>query len=522
MRPTLSSLAALMLIVGSAVLRVAYLAFWCPLELAPDEAYYWQWSRQLDWSYHSKGPLVAWLIRLSCECFGDTMLAVRLPAVGCGSLMLLGLFTLTKQIYRDAGRAFLLIALALTLPIVAAGGMLMTIDAPFTCAWTWALVFAHRALFTDSRWAWPAAGVCLLLGILAKATMVLWLPSLALFLVTTPGFRDRFRQAGFWLMCGTAGLGCMPIILWNAGHGWVTLTHTQMHVGLDDDAGIHWLGPLHFLGAQFAVLLGFWFVVWAWSMWRHRPTVEVEPEARFLWWMSMPVVAFFALFSFKNGGGEANWPIVAYLAGMALVGRQGLGVRGWGLGSMAAMCGFAALGLIVTASLHAPVVVQPVLLQIAGPATPERPMPMRRVDPTCRLRGWRHLASEVDRVRTELQACGIEPILAAERWTQASELAFYCEGQPAIYCLGVWLGDRNSQYDLWRPNPCADPGEFTGRTFILVGLEMERLRPAFDYLEPTRTITYCENGEPIAEWTIVVAHGFRGRTLPANDASPGK
>ena len=73
--------AALALIVGVAVLRLAYLAFYCPLELAPDEAYYWDWSRQLDWSYHSKGPLVAWLIRLSCECFGDTMLAVRVPAV---------------------------------------------------------------------------------------------------------------------------------------------------------------------------------------------------------------------------------------------------------------------------------------------------------------------------------------------------------------------------------------------------------------------------------------------------------
>src|SRR5262245_46125291 len=69
--------AAWTLIVCVSVLRLIYLAFWCPLDLAPDEAYYWDWSRQLDWSYHSKGPLVAWLIRLSCDCFGNTMLAVR-------------------------------------------------------------------------------------------------------------------------------------------------------------------------------------------------------------------------------------------------------------------------------------------------------------------------------------------------------------------------------------------------------------------------------------------------------------
>src|SRR4051794_10819862 len=84
------------MILASVVFHVAYLAFFCPLDLAPDEAHYWQWSRHLDWSYYSKGPLVAWLIRASCEVFGglseslvgSPMLAVRLPAVaGHGALL---------------------------------------------------------------------------------------------------------------------------------------------------------------------------------------------------------------------------------------------------------------------------------------------------------------------------------------------------------------------------------------------------------------------------------------------------
>ena len=60
-------LLAVALIVGSALLRLLYLACNCPLDLSPDEAHYWDWSRHLDWSYYSKGPGVAWLIRLSCE-----------------------------------------------------------------------------------------------------------------------------------------------------------------------------------------------------------------------------------------------------------------------------------------------------------------------------------------------------------------------------------------------------------------------------------------------------------------------
>src|SRR2546423_14475763 len=79
------------LIVGSALLRLVYLAWQCPLDLSPDEAHYWDWSRHLDWSYYSKGPGVAWLIRLSCELFGSlaggltgsAMAAVRLAAGAC-------------------------------------------------------------------------------------------------------------------------------------------------------------------------------------------------------------------------------------------------------------------------------------------------------------------------------------------------------------------------------------------------------------------------------------------------------
>ncbi|MEY4191655.1 MAG: hypothetical protein RIR17_2391, partial [Planctomycetota bacterium] len=47
------------LIIGSGLLHLLYLLYFCPLNLAPDEAHYWDWSRHLDWSYYSKGPMVS-------------------------------------------------------------------------------------------------------------------------------------------------------------------------------------------------------------------------------------------------------------------------------------------------------------------------------------------------------------------------------------------------------------------------------------------------------------------------------
>src|SRR5436305_4540482 len=112
-------LAAAALIVSAAGLRIFYLAHDCPLDLAPDEAHYWDWSRHLDWSYYSKGPLVAYLIRAGCELAGPVsqrltgseMLAVRLPAVGCGALLLLALYVLTVQAYGREGLATAVVAI---------------------------------------------------------------------------------------------------------------------------------------------------------------------------------------------------------------------------------------------------------------------------------------------------------------------------------------------------------------------------------------------------------------------------
>src|SRR6266511_5194686 len=131
--------AAIGLILLAAVLRFLYLALDCPLDLSPDEAHYWDWSRHLDWSYYSKGPLVAYLIRAGCwlagswaqNHYGSETLAVRLPAVASGLLLLVSLYILTLQVYRSDRLAFAVVACAMTIPVFALGASLMTIDAPY-------------------------------------------------------------------------------------------------------------------------------------------------------------------------------------------------------------------------------------------------------------------------------------------------------------------------------------------------------------------------------------------------------
>ena len=548
MSPFLIRLLAAVLILGSGALRIAYLASPQALDLSADEAHYWDWSRHLDWSYYSKGPLVAYLIRGSCELTepialswtGQGMLAVRLPAVVCGGLLLLSLYILTALVFRRESLALAMVAIALTLPPITAMSEIMTIDAPYICCWSWALVFGYLALFRQRRWAWPATGLAIALGILAKQTMVLWIPSLVLFLLFTPGWRRLLLRPGFWVMTLTAALGGLPMIFWNAQHDWVTFKHLATHAG---DDGLHWLGPLSYVGTQFALFLGYWFVIWCCGMWVARPwktdketrrqgdketgaktpclLVSLSPclltderdKLRYLWWMSLPMFLFFLAFSIKNGGGEPNWPATAYLSGLVLsVGwltQQLQDRRRWyRLTGRMLLLFFCGLGLGMTLLIHYSPMVYPLLARITGPATDKNPMPIRRVDPTCRLRGWSTLSKKVDELRQKLH--GREFVIAAEHWSLPGEIAFYCQGRPTVYSLGPLAGDRHSQYDFWK-NPVDNAEEFKGDTFIFVGDRNETLEQAFDGdVEEEYEVCHEENGQPVSRWKILVLSRFRG------------
>jgi hypothetical protein len=433
----------------------------------------------------------------------------------CGSLLLLSLFVLTVQVYDSERLGAAVVALALTLPVIAAGSSIMTIDAPYTCCWGWALVAGHRAVFRGSGWAWPVAGLLVGLGILAKYTMILWVPSLGLFLLASPGYRRLLVRPGFWVMSAVGAACCLPILLWNLRHDWVSLRHVGGQAGIHQPAGLRWLGPLNFLGTQAALLLGIWFVAWLRAMVASRPCKEPNAGAAYLWWMSALMFAFFLAFSFKTGGGEANWPVTAYLSGTVLTAAWLVtqlraprpGYRRLVAWSVAAAC---TLGMAVTVLMHYSTLAQPLLAKVSGPPTAQHPLPLRRFDPTCRLRGWRTLAARVDAIRARLKDEGIDPVLAGSAWSLPGELGFYCRGHPTVFSLGLALGDRHSQYDFWRPNPVQDSERFSGRTIILVGDPHPLLPLFFRSLDPAEVVNHREKGQPVARWKVTVCRGFRG------------
>jgi hypothetical protein len=79
-----------------------------------------------------------------------------------------------------------------------------------------------------------------------------------------------------------------------------------------------------------------------------------------------------------------------------------------------------------------------------------------------------------------------------------------------VYCLALAVGNRHSQYDLWHPNPLADPEPFRGRTMIHVGPVGDPLRAAFEEVGPSIEVEHRVEGLHVASWQVTICRGYRG------------
>jgi len=136
------------------------------IELVPDEAYYWLWSKNLAASYRDKGPAIGWLIAAATWMFGDNPFAIRFFAVvlstGIGWL----LFVLARRLYDDRVALWSLIV-ALVMPMFAVGSLLMTIDPPSVFCWTLAALLFWKAIHNGRTLDWFWMGLVIGAGFLA-------------------------------------------------------------------------------------------------------------------------------------------------------------------------------------------------------------------------------------------------------------------------------------------------------------------------------------------------------------------
>lgn len=464
------------LILAAAVFRVLYVAAY-PLDLAGDEAYYWDWSRRLALGYFSKPPLIAWLMAAVSAIGGSHTVTIRIAAalIGTGSLILL--FQLTRSLF--GGRAGLLaVLLALAMPGNVLLSQMLTIDAPLVFFWSASLILFWRwhrreQPFLSATLLTLALGC----GYLSKQMMLVF-PGLAIvFLLTGAEGRRSARRPGFWIAAAVSLLFLLPPLIWNARNDWITFRHTGHHFEGSEASTPFYETFFAHLGSQAGVLSPLiWFLVMALALTGLAAFFRLGEKERFLIVFSAPMILAVTLMSLRQTI-LPNWPAVSYIAILALLAgwlaessrAPGMPEKWRALLKPALMLGFVmvAVAYLLPPALEA--------VNLDG---------HRKLDPMRRLRGHDELAARAEEFLKKAPRPDKTFILAQGHRYHASELAFYLPGQPRVY---RWESrDRiASQYEIW-PDPIADGKRGWDALVFYVGRDRSvprRLSGAFDTFE---------------------------------------
>lgn len=465
-----------------------------PLPLAPDEAYYWEWSRHLDTAYFDKGPVVPLIIWAGGRLFGPGEFGVRIGSLVCQTLFTIILYLFVRRTYA-AGLGLLCAVFVWSTLLFASQGLFMTNDPPLSVLYLLALCGAAEAVRLRRPILWLPTLAVLGLAAASKYTAMALYPSFVLFLALTPRERHHLKHPAFWV--GSLGILVVlsPLVVWNSRHGW---THLGYNAG-------HLIGSreLRFRPGHIAELvLGQWGLLGVLTF----PLVCAALFACFRRWRLGDSVAGLYLFSSLPLGAVcllvsahrscyANWPMPVYIGGVLAVAHL-TPVGHWRGHWIRRRLGLAlGLNCALLVAAH---------LLLAG-FTFGLP---RVILPTTRLAGWREAAGQVGAALSELRACRRAapdgrcdqlPVIAGN-YKIGSEFAFYLRGRPRVFVVRSESEPRN-QYDLWD-----GMNQIKGEDVLLV---LDTLEP----LEQLRTQFERVDSLPGLPWVNLVYNGVVIRPL---------
>jgi 4-amino-4-deoxy-L-arabinose transferase-like glycosyltransferase len=411
------------------------LLFAALIPLFGDEAYYWEWSRRLAAGYFDHPPGIAVLVRGGTILFGSVPLGVRFLPVVSGLIAALATAGIAYRLAGDRGA--LRAALVITcMPLAAAGLVLATPDAPLLATVSLGAYGVVRAIQSPAGsraslgW-WCASGVALGLAFSSKYTSILMPVGVTVAILARRSLRVRLREPGPYLACVIATLIFLPVLRWNAAHDWVSFGF-QVHHGLATPARRDLLAPLKrlgdMIGGQAGLVSPILFVLCGIAV--VRGLRRASTDAAFVLATIAAFSFLFFCYSATRQRVEANWPAPAYIAAIPL---------------LAALAGGVGLERWLRAGIWLAAVLSAVIYLHA--AFEILPLPPRR-DPLARAAGWGDLADALGVAARRASSTDLVTTwIAADRYQDASELAFHLPHHPTTFSLN--LSGRSNQFDLW-------------------------------------------------------------------------
>lgn len=399
--------------------------------LAPDETYYWDWSRRLAPGYLDHPPAIALFVRAGIALLGATTLGVRLGSVIAGALASVILVRVARSLGGDRN-SFRAAAIIACMPLAQIGLGLATPDAPLLLFWALALAALVAALVAPRRddtlpraspLAWALLGIALGCALSAKYTALLLGAGISIALISHPTLRCVLATPGPYLALALALAIVAPNIAWNGQHDWASVRYQLAH-GLRAHRGTALGHELRLFGAQVGLVTPLLLAMLGAAVW------EALRARRDPLRMTLALIAsvtwLFFVASALRAAVEPNWQAPAYLSAIVLASS----LPAWSQTRFRATLALAAAVTLL------------VYVHAAAPFVPVNPA----LDPTEAGFGWDALATRVDAARAAGPR-GITTWVAGERYQEASELAYHLADHPVTFVIDV--NGRPNQYDLW-------------------------------------------------------------------------
>jgi dolichol-phosphate mannosyltransferase len=475
------------------VLRVV---FGAQVELIPEEAYYWNYSRHLDFGYLDHPPMVAWLIRAGTALFGNTEFGVRFGALCCGAAAAFFMYRLARNLFGESA-ALLALGLMQVLPFFFLSGMLMTPDAPLTAAWAAALHFLERALIGARPGAWMWAGLSVGIGLISKYTIGLLGLAVLVFMLLDPPSRRWLRRFEPYAALLIAAAVFAPVIVWNATHHWASFVfQTSRRLAEAPRFSLHKL-----VGSALVLLTPIGLLAAGAAL------AGVAPRARASRFLRIAVLvpmAVFAVFSLRHevklDWTGAPWtaavPLMAF--GLAEANGGAPGARHWL--RLVWPPTMLIMPLIYGAGLYYLVLGIPGL----GYSQHTELLPVE----------WREFARQIDDIAdTERATYGDKLlVIGMDRYAIASELAFYSHDQDravAATSSAHLFGEAGLMYEQWFPVELQ-----AGRPLLLVAWDPANLAATHlgnraDGSEPVQEGVLARDGNLVRRYYYRIVHDYR-------------
>ena len=274
----------------------------CTLELHPDEAYYWIYSRLLDWGYYDHPPMVALFIRAGYSLFKNEF-GLRLLTVISSTLSLRILWLIVRQYHADALQ-FILVAGGMF--VFHIYGFTTTPDAPL---FFFTIVFYYlfqRYLKADS---WQLA---VWIGLTISCLLYSKYHGVLIVVFTPLANIKLLKRWSFWIIPVLATLLFLPHIFWQINHDYPSLHY---HLYERSSEVYNFADTLSYLPGQIVMagpLVG-------WLLFYYATKTKVKDAfIRTLLVNGIATIVFFWINTFK-GSVQPHWTLIAFVPLTVLV-----------------------------------------------------------------------------------------------------------------------------------------------------------------------------------------------------------